>query len=126
MNISRKTRPVKLLLDLFNKHKNAISVIELVSIFEKDMNKTTVYRILNRLEESGILHSFTDKKGLKRYAKGDQRAVSNKNKKLHPHFLCEECGISKCLPIKISNPTIPDLTITSSEQLYLGQCNNCQ
>ena len=58
-----------MILDLFDKSNNAISVVDLISTFNNKMNKTTVYRILNRLEESGILHSFSDKDGLKRYAK---------------------------------------------------------
>ena len=67
-----------------------------------------------------------DKKGLKRYAKNQLGKKSIKDQSPHPHFLCEDCGISKCLPIKIKNPTIPDLIINSAEQLYLGQCGNCQ
>ena len=119
MGVLRKTKTVKLLLDLFYQQNNAISVVELVSKFSKKMNKTTVYRILSRLEESGYLHSFTDKNGLKRYAKGDQRMKSHKKPILHPHFLCEDCGISTCLPIEITKPFVPNLTINSSEQLYL-------
>ena len=126
MSISRNTKTVKLLLELFDKENNALSVVDLVSIFSKDMNKTTVYRILHRLEETGILHSFVDKDGLKRYAKGDQRTSSSGNQITHPHFLCEECGISTCLPLKISTPSIPNYIIKSSEQLYLGRCKDCQ
>tara|TARA_A100000164_G_scaffold327243_1_gene313470 strand:- start:816 stop:1205 length:390 start_codon:yes stop_codon:yes gene_type:complete len=126
MSISRKTKTVKLLLNLFDQEKNAISVVDLVSFFSNDMNKTTVYRILNRLEESGVLHSFIDKDGLKRYARGDQRITASDNPSIHPHFLCEGCGISTCLPLKISTPSIPNYIINSSEQLYLGQCKDCQ
>ena len=118
MNVSRKTKTLSLILDLFNKEDYAVPVVDLVSTFKDNMNKTTVYRILNRLENAGILHSFMDKDGLKRYAKGDQR--------LHPHFLCEDCGISTCLPLKINPPSLPNYTIKSSEQLYLGQCKDCQ
>ena len=126
MSISRNTKTVKLLLKMFDKKNQAIPVIDLVSIFKKKMNKTTVYRILHRLEDSGILHSFVDKNGLKRYAKGDQRTSSSNNQVTHPHFLCEDCGISTCLPLKISTPSIPNYIIKSSEQLYLGQCKDCQ
>ena len=126
MSISRNTKTVKLLLELFDKENNALSVVDLVSILSQEMNKTTVYRILQRLEEAGILHSFIDKDGLKRYAKGDQRTSSSGNQITHPHFLCEECGISTCLPLKISTPSIPNYIIKSSEQLYLGQCKDCQ
>ena len=48
MSISRKTKTVKLLLNLFDQEENAISVVDLISFFSNDMNKTTVYRILNR------------------------------------------------------------------------------
>ena len=126
MSISRNTKTVKLLLKLFDKENNALSVVDLVSILSQEMNKTTVYRILQRLEDAGILHSFVDKYGLKRYAKGDQRTSSSDNQINHPHFLCEDCGISTCLPINISTPSIPNYIIKSSEQLYLGQCKDCQ
>ena len=126
MSISRNTKTVQLLLKLFDKKDHALPVVDLVSIFSEEMNKTTVYRILHRLEESGILHSFIDKDGLKRYAKGDQRTSSSGDQITHPHFLCEDCGVSTCLPLKISTPSIPNYLIKSSEQLYLGQCKDCR
>ena len=126
MSVSRNTKTVKLLLKLFDKENNALSVVDLVSIFRKEMNKTTVYRILHRLEEANILHSFVDKDGLKRYAKGSQRTSSPDNRINHPHFLCEDCGISTCLPLKINPPSLPNYVIKSSQQLYLGQCKDCQ
>ena len=125
MSISRKTKTVKLILEVFNKTNNAISVVDLVSIFREKMNKTTVYRILNRLEESGILHSFTDRDGLKRYAKGNQKTGSIKESNLHSHFLCNDCGISSCLPLEIPIPTLPNTRIDSSDHLLTGQCENC-
>ena len=125
MNISRKTKTVRLVLDLFESTNNAISVVDLVSVFKGKMNKTTVYRILNRLEESGILHSFTDRNGLKRYAKGNQKPGSIKNSNLHSHFLCNDCGISSCLPLEIPIPSLPNTRIDSSDHLLTGQCENC-
>ena len=53
----RKTKSVQLILDAFKQDK-AISIIELVIRFKNNMNKTTVYRILDRLEKSEILHSL--------------------------------------------------------------------
>ena len=125
MNISRKTKTVKLVLDLFESTNNAISVVDLVSVFKSKMNKTTVYRILNRLEESGILHSFTDRNGLKRYAKGNQKPGSIKDSNIHSHFLCNDCGISSCLPLEIPIPSLPNTRIDSSDHLLTGQCENC-
>ena len=126
MAVSRKTKTVKLILELFENTNNAISVVDLVSIFKEKMNKTTVYRILNRLEESGILHSFTDRDGLKRYAKGNQKLSLLKDGNLHSHFLCNDCGISSCLPLEIPIPSLPNTRIDSSDHLFTGQCENCQ
>ena len=126
MSISRKTRTVELVLELFREKKYAIPVVDIVSIFANKMNKTTVYRILQRLEDSGILHSFVDKEGLKRYAKGDQRKSNSTNQIIHPHFLCDDCGVSICLPLEISTPSIPNYTIKSSNHLYSGQCQDCK
>ena len=89
------------------------------------MDKTTVYRILERLEDSDMLHSFIDNDGLKRYAKGDIHISSSNHINVHPHFLCEECGTSSCLPIEITIPNIPNYTIKSSEHLLIGQCKDC-
>ena len=125
MAISRKTKSVKMILDLFGETNNAISVVDLVSTFRNKMNKTTVYRILNRLEESGILHSFSDKDGLKRYAKSNQKTDPDNKNDLHSHFLCDDCGVSTCLPLEVPIPKIPNYKINTSQHLLIGQCDNC-
>lgn len=126
MKISRKTKSLKIVMDLFDKRDNAYSVVELVSIFSNEMNKTTVYRILERLEESGFLHSFLDKDGLKRYAK-ESSIINTSQKNIdHPHFVCDDCGISSCLPLEVNIPSIPNFKINNSKHLYTGQCNDCQ
>tara|TARA_B100000945_G_C20043073_1_gene440025 strand:+ start:88 stop:483 length:396 start_codon:yes stop_codon:yes gene_type:complete len=125
MKIIRKTKTVELLLGAFKNNKTALSIIELADKFSKQMDKSTVYRILERLEQSNILHSFIDKNGLKRYAKGQKE-----NKELnvlvsHPHFLCEECGTSICLPIDIKIEPIKNYVIKSSQHLLTGWCKDC-
>ena len=79
MNKIRKTKSVQLIIDALTENK-AISIIELVNRFSDKMNKTTVYRILQRLEKSEI-HSFKDQNGLKRYAKND--TISKESKTLN-------------------------------------------
>ena len=125
MSAARNTKTVKLILDAFKESENPISISDLVFIFKQKMNKTTVYRILNRLENSNILHSFIDKDGLKRYAKNFQQDSSLKNSNTHSHFICDDCGISSCLPLQIPAPTLDNYKINSSEHLFIGQCENC-
>lgn len=68
MGVIRNTKSVKILLDEFN-NDDAISVIELIRRLNTELNKTTIYRVLDKLEDDGILHSFLGKKGIKWYAK---------------------------------------------------------
>ena len=124
MSIFKKTKSVTLILDSFNE-KEALSIIELVDKFANKMNKTTVYRILERLEEASILHSFVDQNGLKRYAKNNKNLDSSNTDSNHSHFLCEDCGISLCVPIEMNLPKISNFTVKNSEHLLTGHCNNC-
>ena len=125
MSKYKNTKSVKLIINAF-KNQNALTVVELINRFKANMNKTTVYRILERLEESKILHSFLDQKGLKRYAKNDKKNDSSNINSKHSHFLCEDCGVSLCMPLDIKIPNNSNFTIKNSEHLLTGNCNNCQ
>ncbi|MGB1241959.1 MAG: Fur family transcriptional regulator [Chitinophagales bacterium] len=120
----RETRLVKMILEAFNHSNHALCVVELIKRFQNDMNKTTIYRILERLEEGGVLHSFTGKGGLKWFAKCQERASSSHIVN-HPHFQCKECGKSKCLPLDVSIPFIPNHRVDSVNLLLIGQCEDC-
>ena len=125
MSVIRKTKTIKLLLNAFNKANDAISVPELIEKFDGQMDKTTVYRILERLENQGTLHSFMGKDGSKRYAIGKRKSLDSNDIKIHPHFQCKYCGNSTCLPFKVSIPSISNFIIESAEQLLIGKCERC-
>ena len=124
MNKYKKTKSVNLIINTF-KNENALTVIELVNRFKTKMNKTTVYRILERLEESKILHSFLDQNGLRRYAKNNKNISSSKVTSKHSHFLCEDCLVSVCMPLEIKIPKTPNYIVNNSEHLLIGYCNSC-
>ena len=122
MSIIRKTKTVNLILKEFSQNDKAISTTKLIDKYKTHMDKTTVYRILDRLEESNILHSFIDNDGLKRYAKNTENYNLSSDDQLHPHFLCE---ISSCLPIKLPIPNLSKYIIKSAEYLLKGHCKDC-
>ena len=125
MSVIRKTKQIKLLLNAFDQANDAITVVELVDRFKGQMDKTTVYRILDRLEDEGTLHSFIGKDGSKRYARWDIKDSDSKAIQIHPHFECRFCGVSTCLPIKVSIPSVSNMIIESAEQLLVGKCSQC-
>ena len=124
MGIKRKTQAVSLILDEFSKGSNAISAIELIKRLNKKINKTTVYRLLDKLQDDGLLHCFLDFNGVKWFAKC-KCCSKTKHKDLHPHFQCTDCGSVDCLEINITIPEIPNRKIINSHLLVLGKCDLC-
>lgn len=124
MGILRKTKSVKILLNEFDEKSSAISVVSLVDSLTTKMNKTTVYRVLDRLEDDGILHSFLGKNGLKWYAKCND-CTSGVHHDVHPHFQCVSCGKVDCLTIKFTIPEIPNRKVDVSQVLLQGTCESC-
>jgi len=124
MGIIRKTKSVVVLLNEFESNTGAISVIELINRLNSKMNKTTIYRVLNKLEEDGILHSFLGTDGNKWYAKCN-RCSGIQHHDLHPHFQCLNCGLVDCLIMDINIPKIPNRKIISFQLLIQGICNKC-
>ncbi|MEM7085255.1 MAG: transcriptional repressor [Bacteroidota bacterium] len=124
MGIIRKTPAVEMLLAEFQKGENALSVIELIKRLSSQVNKTTIYRVLDNLEDDGLLHSFLDKNGIKWFAtcKGCSEAG---HADAHPHFQCEDCGKVDCLPMDIELPKIPNREIRVSQLLIQGKCEMC-
>ena len=124
MGIVRKTKAVKTLLSLFENGVKAILAVDLIEQLKDEMNKTTVYRALERLEGEGILHSFVGKNGLKWYAKCSGCSSANHND-VHPHFQCKECNKVTCLSVDITIPQISDYKIESATVFLTGVCKDC-
>ena len=124
MGVFRKTKSIELILREFTDEKTAISVIELIKRLDSKLNKTTIYRVLEKLEEDGVLHCILGNNGAKWYAKCNCCSKSN-HYSLHPHFECIDCGKIDCLEIKVQIPTISDRKIVSSQILFKGTCEGC-
>ena len=124
MGIIRKTKSVEALLNEFNKSSSAISAKKLIQSLDSKFNKTTIYRVLDKLEDDGVLHSFLGKNGLKWYAKCND-CSSNKHRDLHPHFQCLDWGKVDCLAVSVSLPKIPNRKIEVSQLLIQGKCETC-
>ncbi len=124
MGILRKTKSVRLLLDEFDKSSSAISAIILIERLSLEMNKTTIYRILDKLEEDKVLHSFLGKNGHKWYAKCKECSASG-HQDAHPHFQCSDCGKVDCLPTNVLIPKIPNRKVDTSQVLLQGKCEEC-
>ncbi|MEL6822136.1 MAG: transcriptional repressor [Calditrichota bacterium] len=121
----RKTKAVLRVQEFLDRRDSAVSVVELVEHLNDEMNKVTVYRILARLEEEGLIHSFLDKDGLTWYAKC-QNCERNDHNDNHPHFQCNKCSNIICLPISIKIPAIENHYVEKKNILLIGICEECR
>ncbi|GAA4232095.1 hypothetical protein GCM10022291_06040 [Postechiella marina] len=124
MGVIRKTKAVEVLINTFNSSDEAISAKKLIEQLGTMFNKTTIYRVLDKLEDDGVLHSFLGKDGLKWYAKCTGCSATE-HKDLHPHFQCLSCGKVDCLTVSVTLPKIPNRTIEISQLLIQGRCEAC-
>ncbi len=124
MGIIRKTQSVAALLKEFENSSEAISAVELIQRLGVRFNKTTIYRVLTRLEDDGVLHSFLGVNGVKWYAKCNG-CSSTEHKDLHPHFQCTDCGKVDCLSVDVLMPKIPNREVMISQILIQGKCETC-
>tara|TARA_E500000331_G_scaffold355697_1_gene411869 strand:+ start:1707 stop:2087 length:381 start_codon:yes stop_codon:yes gene_type:complete len=124
MGIIRKTESVEILLNEFQDTETALSTVELITRLGKFMNKTTIYRILDKLEDDGILHSFIGFDGVKRFARCKSCSKSN-HSDVHPHFQCISCGKSECLDIEVNIPEMSNREVLFSQLLIKGKCDLC-
>ena len=124
MGIMRQTKSVKRILNEFQKEPKALSTVDLIKRLSQDHNKTTIYRVLDRLEDDGVLHSFQGTDGVKFYAKCHGCSKSQ-HSDIHPHFQCVSCGKMDCLDVRVSIPKVPNRRVHSSELLLQGHCEQC-
>lgn len=124
MGIIRKTKSIKILLDAFEKDSNALSVTSLIERFSSQMNKTTIYRVLDKLEDDGFLHSFLGNNGYKWYAKCNGCCKSGHHDS-HAHFQCINCGKVDCLTTSFVIPKIPNRRVDVTNVLLQGSCEDC-
>ena len=124
MGIIRQTQSLKRILNEFEKEPKALSTVDLIERLRKDHNKTTIYRVLDRLEDDGVLHSFQGTDGVKFYAKCHGCSKS-RHSDIHPHFQCVSCGKMDCLDVRVSIPKVPNRRVLSSELLLQGHCEQC-
>lgn len=112
------------MLEVFEHTTEALAGVDLVDRLQREMNKTTVYRILERLVDEGLVHSFKDQDGLQWFAKC-QGCSSSHHTDSHPHFQCRDCGKTECLSLDIPVPSVPYHKIDSAEFLLIGICDDC-
>lgn len=127
MYTTRNTKHQQAVLELLKNSEKALTADKIKDKLETKINKTTVYRMLERFIDAGKIHFITGQDGKAYYAlckscsTGENHDIHN-----HLHFQCEYCGSVSCIPEKITIPKLEGRIVKEAQLLLVGVCENCK
>jgi Fe2+ or Zn2+ uptake regulation protein len=95
-------------------------------LFSKKLNRITLYRILNDLEEKGLLRIFFGLDGQKYIEAKNQKALNEKKDSLkHLHFQCNQCDALFCFDNVAITGLPQGFSIQTDKTVLAGICEKC-
>lgn len=88
------------------------------------INRATIYRVLNRYCEDGVLHRIVADKG-KQYFALCIECDENQLPLHHFHFRCKNCETIECLPIPVQFNLPGSYTLETVNCVLTGTCQDC-
>ncbi len=125
INMKRRNTPSKeAVLSVLKSTEKAMSQDAIEQEIEIDIDRTTIYRILNRFCENGILHRIVSGDG-KQYFAICMKYDDNKSPLHHFHFRCTNCQTIECLPIPVHFSLTKGYSVESVNCVLTGICKDC-
>jgi Fur family ferric uptake transcriptional regulator len=122
-----KATPSRLsVMEALGLHSLAYAHAELEQMF-KEMDRVTLYRVLNDFEEAGLVHKIVDAAGVTRFALCKHSCPDKHHVDEHVHFNCQSCHKMFCLE-QVQAPRIvmpAGFKVTGLQTLVYGLCKTC-
>ena len=122
----RKTASLQAIRAYLGNKSTAVSAVELVDHFSERFNKTTIYRVLTRLEHEGEVHSVLGNDATMYYAMCHSKCSKEAHHDQHVHRQCRSCGEVSCVEVAIPALEAMDFQVEEAKVLLIGLCKNCQ
>lgn len=122
----RKTQSKTEILAVLKSSGNAMSHEMIRDNVSSNIDRATIYRVLNRFCEDGNVHKIVGDDGKQYFALcsncGEKKQIHSHN---HIHFRCLRCGKVECLESEISVP-LPEGYVAKVHNLIIsGFCKAC-
>ena len=120
----RNTRTKEAVLELIASSGKAMSRDAIEGQIKEDINRATIYRVLNRFCEDDVLHRIVAEDGKQYFAYCDK----NCDKSLagpHFHFKCIECDTIECLPAPVEYSLPGNYQVDNVNCVLTGTCKDC-
>lgn len=125
MKQSRNTIAKTKILTLLQESEVALSHPEIEEAIDIPVNRVTIYRILERLLQEGIIHRVVNTDGAMKYAICHNCTQEHRHD--HIHFSCVQCKEVTCLEGVIPSFHLPKLyQVLDVNFTISGYCPNCQ
>lgn len=123
--MKRRNTPTKeAVLEVLKTAGKAMSQDAIEQEIRMDINRATIYRVLNRFCEDGVLHRIVADDGKQYFALSDKND-NNKVSDNHFHFKCLACDTIECLPNEVSF-TVPNAySVAHMNCVLTGICKDC-
>ena len=121
----RNTPTQAAVLALFTSPHIALSHEMVAARLELKANRSTIYRILNRFVDDGLLHRIVAEDGCQYFAPCREECTRKEHDHDHPHFRCVTCEQVSCLPQPVSIELPAGYEQASVNLLVSGYCADC-
>lgn len=129
MKTTRNTAARSAILDLINDSHVALSQPAIQHKLNGLCDRVTIYRVLDRLLDDGLIHKIVNVNGVVNYAACNScnHKHEHGHEHEHIHFSCRVCGELTCLDHVIPSFSLPE-GFQAEETFFTisGICKNCQ
>jgi Fur family ferric uptake transcriptional regulator len=127
-NHGLKKTPIRTsILQIFVDRKEALSQNQIENAMGDFYNRVSVYRALNDLESSGLIHRIHDAAGTSKFASCKSACSHQHHIDKHAHFCCVKCFSTFCLnEVVVSGIALPAGHVSQEiSVLVKGLCQQC-
>lgn len=123
--MKRRNTPTKeAVLSVLTSATKAMSQNAIKDKIPIDIDRATIYRVLNQFCEEGILHRIVAEDG-KQYFAVCMKCDGDKSSLHHFHFRCTLCQTIECLPLPVHLSISKDYHVESVNCVLTGICKDC-
>ncbi len=124
MKSSRNTAAKTEIQELILASKSALSHTEIQNLLNGLCDRVTIYRVLERLTNEGLIHKIINIDGVVKYAAC--HSCEGKHSHNHIHFSCQKCKTVTCLEGVEPSYTMPkNYKVNEMNFTLSGICPQC-
>lgn len=120
----RNTQSKEVIMDLLVSEGKAMSRDIIEQKINIEIDRATIYRVLNRFCEDGMVHKIVAEDGKQYFAvcmKCDEQSFTDN----HFHFRCTNCQTIECLPQAVHFSVPNGYNVESVNSVLTGTCPQC-